>query len=696
MSGVAVASHISCAIAFTLVTSILLGHRPTRTQFPILIHSCALTAIWAIFSTLFAVDLLKDYLYVSTIELLSGALWMLCLIRLLKLTQRINKQRWYFQPTFYFLMSALLLSLFLNALSIHFGWTLGTKTQNTRATFVGYIAFSVILLALVEQTYRGTVPERRWGIKCLCIGLGFMYCYEFFMYATALFFNTISWSIWEVRGAIAATIAPLIGLSALSHYKWQAEILPSRAVIFRSSVFVSCGVYLLLMGLVGYQMRQWSGTWGHALQVAFFNVFLIVFCFILSSGRLRAGTKLFISQNFFKLRYDYRSEWIRFSTLLSSYDDYRELPSRVIKALADMVESPRGMLFEWEEKRGYVLKECWNHDFNSELIIDSCSFTDFLQESKRSLELPSRFNNDNGLYDSIPLAIRQIKWAWLLVPLLHGNRLQAFVILAHPKAPFFNVNWEVLDLLSMAGQQAAICLVQEQNTQALAIARQFEEYNRFSTFVMHDLKNVLAQLQLIQCNKEKHGANPEFIKSFYQTVDHTTDKIDRLLMQLRKGQQKSKTIKEAIDIAKALNKVIQLNDHRQPAPRLAWIDLPPEVRLIGDEEKFITILCHLVENAQQATPLGGEVIISVFSSADMISISIQDTGCGMDLEFMRTCLYKPFVTTKGEMGMGIGVYEAREYAHAVGGKLTVETVKDKGSTFTLSLPIITKHELNVA
>lgn len=694
MSGVAVASHLSCAIAFIIVTMILVGHRPTRTQFPLLIVSCAATSYWAVTATFYSAFHLP-YVVVTICEIVSDALWFLCLIQLLKLTQRTNKKRWFFRPHFYLLIGCILLMLLINALRKDFGWQPGTSGIYARYSFIGYVAFSVLVLALVEQIYRGTVPERRWGIKLLCIGLGLMYCYELYMYANAVLFNGISTATWELRGGISATIAPLIGLSALRHRKWYAEILPSRALIFRSTVFLSCGIYLLLMSGVGYFIRQWGGTWGAALQTLFFTGSLIVLYLMLASGKFRASLKLFISKNFFKLRYDYREEWIKFSTLLSVYDDHRQIPKRVIRALAEMMESPKGILFEWEDRRGYILKACWNHPFpNKNVVIEPCAFTDHVQQLQRALELPSMLHIDNRAF-SVPAAIRQFNWAWLLVPLHHGNRLHAFVLLAHPRIAFFSLDWEVLDLLSMAGRQAAVCLVQEQNANALAIAKQFEEYNRLSAFVIHDLKNVHSQLALIQSNRIKHENNAAFTQSVYRTLDHVTDKIGSLLVQMCKKQQDLKT--REVEVASVLQKVIQLTSHRQPVPRIDWQINSREIKVMGDDESFINILCHLVENAQQATPPNGDVILSATIKDQRLIIAIQDTGCGMESEFIHISLYRPFVTTKGNRGMGIGVYEAREYLHSVGGKLTVETMKDKGSIFRLEFPLVTAHsQQNVA
>jgi len=162
-----------------------------------------------------------------------------------------------------------------------------------------------------------------------------------------------------------------------------------------------------------------------------------------------------------------------------------------------------------------------------------------------------------------------------------------------------------------------------------------------------------------------------------------------------KKQQDSKT--REVEVASILQRVVQLTSHRQPVPRIDWQVSLPEVKVAGDDESFINILCHLVENAQQATPPTGDVILSATIKDQQLILAIQDTGCGMDSEFIHISLYRPFVTTKGNMGMGIGVYEAREYLHSVGGKLTVETIKDKGSIFRLEFPLAPIHsQQNVA
>jgi signal transduction histidine kinase len=66
---------------------------------------------------------------------------------------------------------------------------------------------------------------------------------------------------------------------------------------------------------------------------------------------------------------------------------------------------------------------------------------------------------------------------------------------------------------------------------------------------------------------------------------------------------------------------------------------------------------------------------------------IEDNGCGMDAAFVRERLFRPFDTTKGDTGMGIGAYECREYVHSLGGEIQVDSEPGKGTRMHITLPL---------
>jgi signal transduction histidine kinase len=107
-----------------------------------------------------------------------------------------------------------------------------------------------------------------------------------------------------------------------------------------------------------------------------------------------------------------------------------------------------------------------------------------------------------------------------------------------------------------------------------------------------------------------------------------------------------------------------------------------------DKDKFSNVIYHLVSNAQHATSDDGKVGIEIDLSVDekYMVINIVDTGCGMSENFIRTRLFKPFDTTKGNAGMGIGAFDAKTYLERNGGHLLVHSQKQQGTTFTLRIP----------
>ena len=91
------------------------------------------------------------------------------------------------------------------------------------------------------------------------------------------------------------------------------------------------------------------------------------------------------------------------------------------------------------------------------------------------------------------------------------------------------------------------------------------------------------------------------------------------------------------------------------------------------------------------------VEVTVRAENRMAVVAIRDDGSGMDEKFIREKLFRPFTTTKGNAGMGIGVYESHEFARGAGGELTVVSAPEQGAVFALRLPraeapVVAGHE----
>jgi putative PEP-CTERM system histidine kinase len=218
--------------------------------------------------------------------------------------------------------------------------------------------------------------------------------------------------------------------------------------------------------------------------------------------------------------------------------------------------------------------------------------------------------------------------------------------------------------------------------------KQFEVFSRLSAYMVHDLKNISAELELVAINAKKHISNPAFVEDAFETVENAAEDIKRLLAQLqnRRTQAEKKVL---LDLAEVVAEVVASKQHLLPAPQFQLQSEPSLVSL--EKGRLANVLAHLIDNAQQATDDKGEIIISLSTKENMHIIDIKDSGHGMDDEFIRNRLFKPFDTTKGNAGMGIGMYESREFIRQLGGDIYVKSKPEKGSIISLYIPSSSSH-----
>ena len=535
---------------------------------------------------------------------------------------------------------------------------------------------------LVEQVYRSTRPEDRWAIKFLCLGLGGLFVYDFYLYANATLFTAMDAQVWAARGYVAALVMPLIAVSAARNPEWSAPVGLSRSMAFHTTSLLGAGIYLILMASAGYYLRLFGGEWGDVVQSVFIFAAAMVLILVMFSGTLRARLRVFLSKHFFSYRYDYREEWLSFTRTLTEGQPGEQLCERAVEALAGLLESPGGALWMREGNTSYQRASHWNWaDIQGAEPVDS-AFIQWLVRKEWVVDL-DEMKTRHDLYGDLeaPAWIQQAGDAWLVVPLMLHDELLGFVVLKHSLGNI-SFNWEVSDLLKVAARQAAAHLAQMRASNQLIVARQFESFNRTTTFVIHDLKNLIAQLSLLLANAEKHKHNPEFQADMLETVENAVARMNKVLAQLRRSNDETRT--QSMALSDILNDVVASKQAFKLRPTL---ELPPPTLCIrAERERLTRAIGHLLQNALEATPPTGKVTLSAREESGQAIVDIIDTGMGMEDEFIRTRLFQPFDSTKGA-GMGIGAYECRETVRALGGTIEVNSKVGGGTHFRLSLPL---------
>jgi putative PEP-CTERM system histidine kinase len=419
---------------------------------------------------------------------------------------------------------------------------------------------------------------------------------------------------------------------------------------------------------------------------------------VVTSRSARSRIRRLVIDNFFTHRFDYRREWMRCIATLSAAADpanplaYVPLHTRVIRAVAEIVDAPGGVLFLQERlgEGGYQWAGSWNMPAVSRPLAPDSSLATELREGRWIVVLSE--GPADGPRGTLP---PEIAGAWLVVPLRHGEMMIGFIVISQPRAAF-KLDREVFDLLRIIGLQVATTVAEQRATEVLLQAREMHDYGKRFAFVAHDIKNVSSQLSLLLSNAEIHLANPEFQRDMLATVRASVAKISALLKRLQgPATPATRTVIRPVERLEALVTSIGRLRHQKVA--LALEDRSAAVAMPA--AAFDAAVTHLLTNAIEATEerdsrearpdaaAAGSIRVHARHEGRRLLIDIIDHGLGMTPEFIRDQLFRPFETSKIG-GSGIGAFQARELLRDIGGDLLVTSAPGRGTTMRLLLPLI--------
>ncbi|MDH5571634.1 MAG: PEP-CTERM system histidine kinase PrsK [Gammaproteobacteria bacterium] len=559
---------------------------------------------------------------------------------------------------------------------------------------IGHLLISIGGLVIIEQLYRNTPEEERWAIKYLWLAIGAMFAYDFYLYSDAFLFQRIDNELWNARGFIHAMVVPLIGVAIKREMQWTLgkgtiDIFISRRIVLHTTTLLGTGLYMIIIGIGGYYVREMGGSWGVVAQATFMFAAVLVLAILMFSDKTKARLKVLIDKHFFHYKYDYRDEWLRIIRTLSNVNNSTRLHERAIRALAQIIDSPGGTLFMKRDNGYYEVEEHWKMKSLSVRENQDASLIRFLEDQQFVIRL-DEFRSDPELYTrlaplEIPEWLEQLSDAWLLVPLMIQDAMIGFVVLRSSPSHQRYFNWEDSDLLKTAGRQVASHLSQYESSKALDGAKRFEEVNRLSAFIVHDVKNMIGQLSLVVSNAAKHKNNPLFMDDAISTVENSVNKMNKLLARLRGANIEDNL--NAFSLCELLEEVVRGCSKAGELPLPVLHCQSSEIRIDADRDRMAANLGHIIQNAQDATDEDGKITVRLKRSGTLAIIEVEDTGVGMDDGFIHERLFQPFESTKGTMG--IGVFQVREYIHKLGGVLDVESKVGEGSLFRLQIPINT-------
>lgn len=552
-----------------------------------------------------------------------------------------------------------------------------------RASTVLHMIVAAGALVLVNNLYTAANQDARASIRLPMVALAAMWTYDLNLYTVSYLVQGWSYELYELRGIAIALIAPILGLGVRHTRNWTIQL--SRTMAFQSLSLVAIVIYLVALVGVTSALEMIGGNYARTVQVAFVFGSSIAALVLLPSKAFRAWFRVKISKHLFRHRYDYRSEWLRFTDTIGRPGEGADpLQTRVVQAIADITESPGGLLLVPDDMGTLIPQARWNWQLIDPPVAGaSVKAAAWFARTGRVIELDDLRADgdvDEEVATFVPQWIIAEPRAWAIVPLVHFDRLAGLVLLERP-AIDRTLDWEDFDLLRVVGRQVASYLAEAQGQEALSDVKRFDEFNRRFAFIMHDVKNLVSQLTLVTHNAERHADNPEFRADMIATLQNSTARMNDLLARLSQHNKSRAEDPRPVALVALVEAVAATK--RSSHPILVSGDAAQLA--LADPARLEQALSHLMQNAIEASPPAQPVAVSISRQGGEVAIAICDSGTGMSAAFIREKLFRAFASTK-DGGFGIGAFEARALILAMNGRIEVSSREGEGSRFTVILP----------
>lgn len=239
---------------------------------------------------------------------------------------------------------------------------------------------------------------------------------------------------------------------------------------------------------------------------------------------------------------------------------------------------------------------------------------------------------------------------------------------------------------------------------AVAVIRDITELRKlerirkdFVANVTHELRTPLTSITgFIETLLDGHYKDPEVTKRFLEIIDFESKRLSNLindildLSKIETGKVNFKN--EQVDVKQVCLKVLKIFETRISEKNMQIrIDIPDNLpKALGDKGWLKHVFMNLIDNAIKYTPDGGKITISAEEHGYNIKVAVSDTGIGIPHDHQNRIFERFYRVDKArsrqEGGTGLGLSIVKHIIQSMGGKIWVESVEGKGSTFYFTLP----------
>lgn len=546
------------------------------------------------------------------------------------------------------------------------------------------LLINVFILHRFENLFRSSSIPVKITLKYPMLGTIIASIINFTIFSHVLAVSTLSKNYLSIISC-GILFLGLTSLYACVRYKpLEIEIRMTEATSTFSILLA--GTFVLSLALISY-ISSISGISYDRFTILLFVIFaafLIIAAAI--SGKARRSIRRFISENFQPNKYDYRREWKHFSNIINKSTTRKDLLKNTISSLCETMLVSRGCI--WTN----LIK-------NNMSNYGAAPSEDCIRAFKELIKIPWKKervvflykSSFTGLLDKNP-ALSENHFTydtdWIkAVGILKMGDDNLGIIALGAKDTKSKYTEEDRGFLSTISEELTISLENLFLEERIMESDRIESFDRFASYVTHDLKNTLGMLSLTAENAKTNMDNPDFQKDTIETLNRAVIKISNLIGSLTAHKTPPSLSKSVIDIgsiiknsAESLEKIVSSKDI------VLNLDIEGNLLSMANANAFEQLMENLVKNSVEASNTKDRIDITARSDTDRwISVAVKDSGEGFDPSYLESNLFKPFRSTK-KFGLGIGLVICKSIAERHGGSIIVNSERGKGASVTVRIP----------
>jgi putative PEP-CTERM system histidine kinase len=558
---------------------------------------------------------------------------------------------------------------------------------------LSFLIAALLVLMNLERTFRASVGTARWRIKYMLMGVGLLFVVRIFITSQSLLFHGIIFSIESLNSATIIVAVLLMFRSLMRTRQSELDVYPSQYVLHSSATVFLVGLYLLIVGALAKVVTWLGGDATFSYKAMLVLVSLVVLAIFLQSDRVQFQLRRFISRNFQRPMYDYRSVWRKFTEDTASRVEQDEFCRVAVRLLADIFQTLSVTIWLADSHRHELTwaASTFLSEVRAKKLSPDTTETKLVLEHLLAHPEPIDFENITDNWAAILRHCHPDEFhkggTRVCVPVIARGDVLALIVLGDRVggAPF---TFQDFDLLKSIGDHVASSLLSARLSQRLLQAREHEAFQTMATFFVHDLKNAAFTLNLMLQNLPTHFDDPAFREDALRGVAKTVSHINGLISRLGQLRHELKIQPVNSDLNEVISTTLAGLEQNAGIPIELSLGQIPSIPL--DRDQFAKVVTNLVLNAREAMPGGGHIRLATGNSGVWVNLSVSDNGCGMSPDFVAKSLFRPFQTTK-KSGIGIGMFQSKMIVEAHGGRISVESTPGQGTTFQISLPTTTQH-----